>query len=233
MKVAVIPDVPRISRQLEARGVEVRKVALGRHAASGASAVDVVVVTDAVAVKFSRKVFEKLAVAFPNTPWVFASDRLFEARVAVGASQAGALLTTIDGVPQAIASLERLMRPAPGAPRAEIVPEFHNPRTGRLDAGRIARSLGIPVSALARAVGVTASALSKRATARAAQEGLRKVEWVWATLRRMLGSDAAARAWLNAPHPDLGNQAPLGLLTEGSATALADYVRSGLIGQPT
>jgi hypothetical protein len=54
-----------------------------------------------------------------------------------------------------------------------------------------------------------------------------------AALRRLLGSDARVRAWLNAPHPDLGGDAPLALLTKGSAKDLADYVRGALSGQPT
>ena len=35
------------------------------------------------------------------------------------------------------------------------------------------------------------------------------------------------------PHPDLGGDAPLALLTKGSAKDLADYVRGALSGQPT
>jgi len=76
----------------------------------------------------------------------------------------------------------------------------------------------------------TPSALSKRPHARAA---LREIEFAVAALRRLLGSDARVRAWLNAPHPDLGGDAPLALLMKGSAKDLADYVRSALSGQPT
>lgn len=231
MRVAVVQRGPGIARQLEAKGFDVRRVTLRRSASTPHSAVDVVVVADAADARVTPEVFERLAAVFPNTPWVFASDRL-AAKVAVNASEAGALLTTIDAVPRAIASLERLIRPAAGPGRSDVVQEFHDPDAGRLDAARIALVLGLSVSALAKAVGVTASALSKRPTARAAQEGLREIEWVWGTLRRMLGSDTVARAWLNAPHPDLGNQAPLSLLTEGSAAALAAYVRSALTGQP-
>jgi hypothetical protein len=85
----------------------------------------------------------------------------------------------------------------------------------------------------AKAVGLTPLALSKRPHARAAQDALREIEFAMAALRRLLGSDARVRAWLNAPHPDLGGDAPLALLTKGSAKDLADYVRSALSGQPT
>jgi Protein of unknown function (DUF2384) len=114
-----------------------------------------------------------------------------------------------------------------------VVEEFHDKATGRLDASSVARSLDISVSGLAKAVGLTPSALSKRPHARAAQDALREIEFAVAALRRLLGSDARVRAWLNAPHPDLGGDAPLTLLTKGSAKDLADYVRGALSGQPT
>lgn len=233
MKVAVVQDLPRLARRLEARGFEVRRVALRRRPASTAAApVDVVVVADAGSARAPHEVFERLAHAFPDTPCVFVSDRL-ATRTAAAATEAGALLTTLAAAPRAIASLERLLKPAARGADKGVVREFHDPETGRLDAARVARVVGLPVSVLARAVGVTASALSKRPTARGAQRGLREIEWAWAALRSMFGSDSASRAWLHAPHPDLGNQAPLSLLTGGSSAALADYLRSALAGQPT
>ncbi|MGA9725093.1 MAG: antitoxin Xre/MbcA/ParS toxin-binding domain-containing protein [Candidatus Binatus sp.] len=114
-----------------------------------------------------------------------------------------------------------------------MVEEFHDSATGRLDSDAVARGLGISVSELAKAVGLTPSALSKRPHAKAAQDALREIEFTVAALRRLLGSDARVRAWLNAPHPDLGGDAPLALLTKGSAKDLADYVRGALSGQPT
>ena len=114
-----------------------------------------------------------------------------------------------------------------------VVEEFHDKATGRLNSDAVARGLGISVSGLAKAVGLTPSALSKRPHASAAQDALREIEFAVAALRRLLGSDARVRAWLNAPHPDLGGDAPLALLTKGSAKDLADYVRGALSGQPT
>jgi nucleotide-binding universal stress UspA family protein len=114
-----------------------------------------------------------------------------------------------------------------------MVEEFHDPATGRLDANAVARGIGISTTGLAKSIDLTPSALSKRPDAKAAQEGLRQIEFAVAALRRMLGSDARVRAWLNAPHPDLGGEAPLALLKEGSVKDLADYVRAALSGQPT
>ncbi len=113
-----------------------------------------------------------------------------------------------------------------------MVEEFHDKATGRLDSDAVARGLGISVSGLAKAVGLTPSALSKRPHARAAQGALREIEFAVAALRRLLGSDARVRAWLNAPHPDLKGR-PAGSSSKGSVKDLADYVRGAVSGQPT
>jgi len=87
------------------------------------------------------------------------------------------------------------------------------------------------MSQLARSLGITPSALSKRATAEIAQTGLRELEFVWATLTRMLGTDGLTRAWLNAAHPDLGGRPPLVYLTDGEASDLGAWIRGSLLGE--
>jgi len=111
--------------------------------------------------------------------------------------------------------------------------KLRDPATGRLDADAVAQTLGISVSRLAKGLGLTGSALSKRPYTSAVQDALGEIEFAVAALRRLLGSDALVRAWLNALHPDLGGDAPLALLAKGSAKDLADYVRGALAGQPT
>ncbi|MBI2218472.1 MAG: DUF2384 domain-containing protein [Candidatus Rokubacteria bacterium] len=231
MKVALVQHLPKISRQLEAAGHEVHEVSLGPRARTRAGQFHVVVMSGAAA-RGTRARIAKLKATFPDTPCVLASDRL-TGKAAADAIAAGALLTTIRSVPKTLAALARLVPPALPGLRGYVAPELHDPQTGRLDAGRVASALGLSLSALAKPIGVTPSALSRRPTARAAQPGLREIEFVWAALRTEFGSDQAARAWLNAPHPDLAGRAPITLLTEGSATALADYLRSALAGQPS
>lgn len=113
-----------------------------------------------------------------------------------------------------------------------LVDRFHDPATGRLDAGRVAEAFGISLSALAKGLKVTQSALSKRPTAAAAQAGLRELESVWATLVSLLTTEARAKAWLWSNRRDLKDQPPIRLLTDGSAQALADYMRSVVTGEP-
>jgi hypothetical protein len=113
-----------------------------------------------------------------------------------------------------------------------FVERFHDARTGRLDARKIAEAYGMSLSALARALGVTQSALSKRPTAAVAQAGLRELEFVWATLQDILGTDERVRAWLNAKRRHAGDRAPIELLFDGSPETLGNYVRSVVAGEP-
>jgi len=114
----------------------------------------------------------------------------------------------------------------------QVVAEFHDRKTGRLDASLVAEAYGVSLSALARALGVTQSALSKRTTAAAAQDALRELEFAWAALLSAVESPDRVRAWLHALRPDLGGKPPLSLLLEGSAVAFANYVRSVIAGEP-
>jgi uncharacterized protein (DUF2384 family) len=239
MKVAVVPPFPRMARVLAAHGFDVSEVAL---AGLRPGTFEAVVVCGEVIPKGSvRRVMSRIKETLPNTPWVFAAAPL-TATLAEETSLTGAFVTTRPLVPATLASLDRITRIASRAPRSAgpsavptdtLVPEFHSKaQKGRLDAERVAKTLGLPLSVLAKSVGVTHSALIRRPTARAAQKGLREIEFAWAVLCNELGSADQARAWLHAPRPDLGGEPPLALLTAGSATAFADYLRSALAGQP-
>jgi DNA-binding NarL/FixJ family response regulator len=114
----------------------------------------------------------------------------------------------------------------------QVVDDFHDHQTGRLNAARVAQAYGVSLSALARALKVTQSALSKRPTASVAQLGLRELEFAWAALIDAVESPERVRAWLHARRPDLSGKPPIILLLEGSAEAFANYVRSVVAGEP-
>lgn len=116
---------------------------------------------------------------------------------------------------------------------AAVVEELHDPETGLLDAQRAARAMGISLVVLATALGSTPSKLANRPGAKPVQSALREIEFAIAGLRRLLGSDRRIVVWLNEPHPDLGGEPPINLLTKGSAWDFANFVRSALAGQPT
>jgi uncharacterized protein (DUF2384 family) len=180
---------------------------------------------------------EGLRQAYPKSLLVVASRKLSPEISTRGYHAGATAVVPLNALSDAIANLTRLFGAETSKQASALnettIEEFHDAATGRLDANAVAHGLGVSVAALAKSIGLTPSALSKRPHAKAAQEGLRQVEFVMASLRRMLGSDSRVRAWLNAPHPDLDRQPPLALLTKGSAKELADYVRAALAGQPT
>jgi len=218
------------------RSVHFRRVPAAQAVASGNRySPDFIV----AGVESGRRVGEIVGLhqAYPKSPIVVTS-RTLSREMSERVYRAGAAaVVPLNALSAAIANLTQVFEaesPKKASALDEsLVEEFHDPATGRLDANAVARGLGISVAGLAKSIGLTASALSKRPHAKAAQEGLRQLEFVVASLRRMLESDSRVRAWLNASHPDLGGEAPLALLTKGSAKDLAAYVRAALAGQPT
>jgi hypothetical protein len=239
-------ESPEIGRRISSalRAAHLRRFAAGKlGAGSGAKAApDLIVAAPGENRAFISEV-EGLRRAFPRSAIVIASGRVSQ-EMSAQAYRAGATaVVPLGALPEALTYLAQVLETGTPAARDPVltmrdpvltmVEEFHDRVTGRLDAGAIARGLGVSVSALAKAAGLTPSALSKRPQAKAAQSALRELEFALAGLYRLLGSDARVRAWLNAPQPDLGGEAPLGLLTDGSTREFADYVRGALSGQPT
>ena len=180
-----------------------------------------------IAVKLMRAVAPNLPifVAWVNRP----QERFLAEAYAAGAT----IVVPAEHVAVAWKNLLQVLRDTKSTGPAvhdTFVRTFHDP-SGRLDAGRVARVMGLTLSQVARAIGVTPSALSKRPTAAAAQPGLRELEFSWATLLDMLGGAELARAWLHAGHPDFSGQSPLDYLMEGGAKRLGDYLRAGLAGE--
>lgn len=110
-------------------------------------------------------------------------------------------------------------------------PALRDPGTGRLDARRIARRLGVSVSRLAGVAGVTQQALSARPAAASAQAGLLPVARVLAALDELL-APAHVRMWLQAPHARLGGRTPLDAILAGEGERVARLVEGALEGLP-
>jgi hypothetical protein len=172
----------------------------------------------------------------PNTLVVFATQSNISAEVVQTVVSAGAIsAVTFAALPQTIGNLfsSNVFTSASARNESSFVVEgAHDPNSGRLDAKRIAELFGVPLTTVAHAVGVTPSALSRRRTARSAQDGLRELTFVWRTLMNACGTEAKAKAWLNAARPDLGGKPPLVLLTSGRARDLGNYIRRALAGEP-
>lgn len=131
--------------------------------------------------------------------------------------------------------LETLTPPttAPVAPLGGLMPDLHDPRSGRLDARRLAEWFGLPLTALARALGREYTTVHRTPASPALQAGLRVYLRIASALNRLVGSPVAARVWLNAPNPDLA-ETPRALMERGmdDAEVVAELLEDSLLGMP-
>lgn len=114
------------------------------------------------------------------------------------------------------------------APLAEV----HDAESGRIDARRIADLMGVPLPHVAAAVGASYAAVHKTPDAPALQERLAPIKRALGLLARATRNRRDARAWLNSPHPDLGEKTPLRVMLDGHADAVVTLLENTLSGQP-
>lgn len=129
--------------------------------------------------------------------------------------------------------LSEVPSPLFGSLTAHLLPDLHDPNTGRLDARRIANYLSISVSCLAQAIGKSDAAVHKSPASISLQDSLAPIARSLAVLLRLLCSREHVLAWLNCPHPDLGGHTPMSLILTGKATAVTEMLEAVLAGQPS
>jgi putative toxin-antitoxin system antitoxin component (TIGR02293 family) len=112
------------------------------------------------------------------------------------------------------------------------LPELHSP-SGRLNASAIARYLDVSLSDIAAALHVKYTALHKTTDAPSVQAGLALFKRILVILTDMLGTQKIVRAWLNSPHPGLGNRSPISVLLDGHADAVLTILENALHGVPS
>jgi hypothetical protein len=126
------------------------------------------------------------------------------------------------------------MPTTPTSPQSAFLPELHDPRSGRIDARRLADRFGLPLTTLARTLGREYTTIHRTPASRAIQDGLRIYLRIASALHRLVGSDAAARVWLNAPNPDLDSEMPRILMERSlrDAEVVAELLEDSLLGMP-
>ncbi len=93
---------------------------------------------------------------------------------------------------------------------ASADPALFNPKSGRLDASRIASDIQLPVSTIAVAIGKKAPSVRKHPDASSLQPELRRVYRIWVDILDLYaGNKKNARIFLNAPNQHLERQAPI------------------------
>ncbi len=125
------------------------------------------------------------------------------------------------------------VQPALHPVASHVLPELHDPVTGRLDAGRIADYLGIPLSAFVKFAEMSVAGLHKSPASLSLQERLIPAARSLTILSQLLGSRENVRTWMNSPHPDLGGRTPVSIILEGKARAVSDMLEAALAGQPS
>jgi DNA-binding response OmpR family regulator len=116
---------------------------------------------------------------------------------------------------------------------SHVLPDLHDPVTGRLDAGRMAEYLGIALSAFAKFSEISVAGLHKSPASSSLQERLVPIARSLTILSQLLGSKETVRTWMNSPHPDLGGRTPISVILEGKARAVSDMLEAALAGQPS
>ncbi len=84
-----------------------------------------------------------------------------------------------------------------------LLPQVRDPETGRIDAGKLARALGVKKAQLARTLGVDRRLLSSKPTLPKIQKRAAILERALAILIDYLGDEKTARMWFHTPHPSL------------------------------
>lgn len=127
-----------------------------------------------------------------------------------------------------------LTPPSPASSKSVFLSELHDSRSGRIDAHRLADWFGLPLKALARALGRGYTTIHRTPASRAVQDELRVYLRIASALHRLVGSDVAARVWLNAPNPDLGSEMPRTLMERSlsDAEVVAELLEDSLLGMP-
>jgi DNA-binding response OmpR family regulator len=116
---------------------------------------------------------------------------------------------------------------------SHVLPELHDPSSGRLDAKRTAEYLGVALSAFAKFSKMSVAGLHKSPASVSLQELLIPIARSVTILSQLLGSKEQVRAWMNSPHPDLGGRTPISVVLEGKSRAVRDMLEAALAGQPS
>lgn len=113
------------------------------------------------------------------------------------------------------------------------LPELHSPVSGRIDASRVAAFLAVALPQVAAAVGASYTTVHKTPDAVSLQKGLGPIKRSLALITRATRNRREARAWLNSPHPDLGEQTPLDVMLSGHADAVVTLLENATAGLPS
>ncbi len=104
------------------------------------------------------------------------------------------------------------------------MPEVRDPDTGRIDARKLARALGVRPAQLARALGVRRQLLSENPRSERIQAPAAKLEALVVEVVDMVGGLEQARMWLHTPTPIWGEKSTWRVIEEGGLEDVLAFV---------
>jgi|ERR671925_1583266 CheY-like chemotaxis protein len=116
---------------------------------------------------------------------------------------------------------------------SHVIPELHDPATGRLSASRIAEFLGVSLSRFSGMSELSVAGLHKSPASLSLQPVLVPIARSLTILMQLLGTRETVRTWMNSPHPDLGGRTPISVILEGKGRTVSDMLEASLEGQPS
>ena len=111
------------------------------------------------------------------------------------------------------------------------IAEVHD-KTGDILPKDLADLFGLSQARLAHAAGLSRQLLNRSPGSKRVQRELRRLEYLFARVRSLTGSEENARIWLKMGHPDFDGVAPIELLEEGHIEAVEDLLTATETGQP-
>lgn len=111
--------------------------------------------------------------------------------------------------------------------------DVHDSESGRLNATKIAETLGVPLQALAKSLQVKYTTLHKTPDAISIQNALGPYARTIELLQRLYPGVHGFRRWLNTPHRELDERTPLQVMLDGKANVVRNMLEAVHLGLPT
>lgn len=113
-----------------------------------------------------------------------------------------------------------------------VLPELHDPVTGRIDAHKLADFAGVPLKRLAEGLGLNYKAIHRNPAAESVQPALQPVKRALEILHDFFQKPGTIRVWLNTAHPDLGGGTALEAILQNNAAAVLRILENARAGVP-
>ncbi len=113
-----------------------------------------------------------------------------------------------------------------------ILPELHDEASGRINAQKLARYIGVPLKRLAEGLQLNYKAIHRNPSAAASQPPLRPVKRSLEILHEFFNKPETVRVWLNTPHPDLDGRSALDVILANNPNAVLRILEDAAAGVP-